>query len=133
MIGGLTVLALGLKHALSATEQRTAHQWDTGSVLVLYGGVVLYLLGLLAFERRIADLTGRSLIVGVALVASSVPLALRVPAVASLAILAAAVCAVVVADRTVFRRRHRRSHGSIFGQGTPRRRVCRRTNSSSIC
>ncbi|PWR06666.1 hypothetical protein DKT69_36425 [Micromonospora sicca] len=118
MIGGLILLALGLKHALSATEERTVHQWDPGSALALYGGVALYLLGLLAFERRGTNLTGRSLILGIALLTASVPLALRVPAVASLAILAAAVCAMVVADRTIFRQRHRRLHRSVAGTAT---------------
>ncbi|MEU6076287.1 low temperature requirement protein A [Micromonospora sp. NPDC047074] len=113
MIGGLILFALGLKLALSATEVSTAAHWNTGSVLVLYGGVLLYLLGLVAFEKRGFDLVGRSAVLGIVLLVAAVPVALRTPAVGSLAILAAVMGAVVLADRTVFRRRHRRLHEQI--------------------
>ncbi|MCP3785420.1 low temperature requirement protein A [Micromonospora sp. A3M-1-15] len=113
MVGGLILLALGLKHALSSTEVSTADRWDTGSVLVLYGGAVLYLLGLLAFEKRAINLVGRSVVLGIVLLVAVTPVALNMPTLGSLAILAAGAGAVVVADRTVFHGRHRRLHGDI--------------------
>ncbi|MGN9777543.1 low temperature requirement protein A [Micromonospora sp. H33] len=115
MVGGLILLALGLKHALSSTEVSTADRWDTGSVLVLYGGAVLYLLGLLAFEKRSINLIGRSVVLGIVLLVAVTPVALGMPTLGSLAILAAGAAAVVVADRTVFHGRHRRLHGDIAG------------------
>ncbi|MEH1101758.1 low temperature requirement protein A [Micromonospora sp. CPCC 205561] len=113
MVGGLILLALGLKQALSATEASTAQRWDTGGALVLYGGALLYLLGLLAFEKRAFDLVGRSVLLGIALLAGTAPLALRLPALGALAVLAGVMAAVVLADQTVFRGRHRRLHGTV--------------------
>ncbi|MGC4790656.1 low temperature requirement protein A [Micromonospora sp. DT178] len=115
MVGGLILLALGLKHALSATEVSTAGRWGTGSVLALHGGALLYLLGLLAFEKRGFNLVGRSVVLGIGLLLAAAPVALHAPALGSLAVLAACLGAAMVADRTVFARRHRRLHEAIAG------------------
>ena len=115
MVGGLILLALGLKHALSATEVSTAGRWGTGSVLALHGGALLYLLGLLAFEKRGFDLVGRSVALGIGLLLAAAPVALNAPALGSLAILAACLGTAVIADRTVFAGRHRRLHEAVAG------------------
>ncbi|SCL32941.1 Low temperature requirement protein LtrA [Micromonospora rhizosphaerae] len=113
MIGGLVLLALGLKHALATTEPSTAHLWDRTHVLILYGGVVLYLLGLIGLERRTIRLLGRSPILGVLLLLTLLPIALRLPVLGVLGLLAAAVASMVLADLTLFGGRHRALHRAV--------------------
>lgn len=110
LIVGLVLLALGLKRALSSVEPATAYRWDDLSLLVLYGGVLLYLLGLVALERRTIRLLGRSPLVGIILVGALVPVAVQLPAAAAVGLLAAILVGTVLADLTVFRRRHRSLH-----------------------
>ncbi|GAB3139862.1 hypothetical protein GCM10027290_09770 [Micromonospora sonneratiae] len=118
MIGGLILLALGLKRGLSATEVTTAHRWDTFSTVILYSGVELYLLGLFALEWRSIRLAGRSPLLGIVLVPALLPLAIHLPVSGALALLAGATTSLVVADRTVFRQRHRSLHGAITPEET---------------
>lgn len=119
MIVGLVLLALGLKRALSSVEPATAHRWDRLSVLVLYGGVILFLLGLMALERRTIRLLGRGPLSGITAVAALVPVALRLPAAGAVGLLAGALAASVLADLTVFRRRHRVLHQMVARVSTP--------------
>ncbi|MEV1329385.1 low temperature requirement protein A [Micromonospora costi] len=113
MIGGLILVSFGLKHALSATEAGTTHEWGSAELAALYGGVVLYLLGLVAFEWRVVRRIGRGPVLGIVLVALLVPAARQATAVASLGILAGALVCVVLAHVTVLRRRHLRLHGAV--------------------
>ncbi|MER7475760.1 low temperature requirement protein A [Micromonospora sp. NPDC000018] len=110
MIIGLVLLALGLKRALSAVEPAVADRWDRLSVLVLFGGVVVYLLGLVALELRTIGLLGRSPLLGIVLVIALVPVAGQLPGAAAVGLLAAALVSMVLADLTLFRRRHRELH-----------------------
>ncbi|MGK5740355.1 low temperature requirement protein A [Micromonospora sp. URMC 103] len=113
MIAGLILVSSGLKHALGATEVDTAKKWDTAGLFSLYGGVVLYLLGIVAFEWRMVRRIGRGPLLGIALVALLAPGALQVGAVPSLGILAGALVCVVLAHVTVLRERHRHLHRAI--------------------
>ncbi|MGR6318280.1 low temperature requirement protein A [Micromonospora soli] len=113
MIVGLVLLALGLRRALSAVEPAAAPRWDRLSVLVLYGGALLYLLGLVALERRTIGLLGRSPLLGIALVIALLPVAVELPAVAVVGLLAAVLVSMVLVDLTVFRRRHRALHEMV--------------------
>ncbi|MFV2084966.1 low temperature requirement protein A [Micromonospora sp. LOL_021] len=119
MIGGLIFFALGLKHAIATiaggpehpwTSTSSEHPWDTVDVVILYGGVLLYLLALVAFEWLSGRLLGRSPILGIALLLGLLPVATRVPALGALALLAVGVVAMLIADRTVFHRRHTQLH-----------------------
>ncbi|MEH1096299.1 low temperature requirement protein A [Micromonospora sp. CPCC 205739] len=110
MIVGLVLLALGLKRALSSVEPSTAHRWDRLSVFVLFGGALLYLLSLAALERRAIGLLGRSPILGMVLIIALVPVAVHLPATATVGLLAAVLVSMVLADLTLFRRRHRELH-----------------------
>ncbi|MFJ6952675.1 low temperature requirement protein A [Micromonospora aurantiaca (nom. illeg.)] len=110
MIAGLILVAFGLKHALGATEIDTAKKWDAPALFSLYGGVVLYLLGLVAFEWCMVRRIGRGPLLGIVLVALLAPVARTVEAVASLGILAGALVCVVLAHVTVLRKRHRGLH-----------------------
>ncbi|WP_189195789.1 low temperature requirement protein A [Micromonospora fulviviridis] len=112
MIAGLIFVALGIHHTLS--ELRVPSETSVEMrLLVLYGGVILYLVGLILFEVRTLRLLGRSPILGILLVGSLAAVAPQVPVLAQLALLTAAVAAMALADATVFRRRHRRLHAEI--------------------
>ncbi|WP_326554289.1 low temperature requirement protein A [Micromonospora sp. NBC_01813] len=110
MICGLIVLALGLKHAVSAATGTADHPWHAASAILLFGGVIVYLGGLVGFQRRALAMLGRSPIVGIVALMALLPLAANAPPLGSLALLLIGVAAMVVADRTVFRRRHRQLH-----------------------
>lgn len=110
MIIGLVLIALGLKRALSSVEPATAYRWDQLSTLVLYGGVLVYLLGLVALEHRTIRLLGRSPLLGIVLVTTLAPVAVRLPPVGAVGLLAAVLTSMVLADLTVFRRRHHLLH-----------------------
>ncbi|MET8833154.1 low temperature requirement protein A [Micromonospora sp. NPDC004540] len=112
MMAGLILVALGLHHTLF--ELRVSSETPAElRLLVLYGGVILYLVGLVLFEVRTLRLLGRSPILGILLVGSLAAVAPRVPVLAQLALLTAAVAAMALADATVFRHRHRRLHAEI--------------------
>ncbi|MET8312332.1 low temperature requirement protein A [Micromonospora sp. NPDC005173] len=110
MIVGLVLIALGLKRALSSVEPATADRWDQLGTFVLYGGVIAYLLGLVALERRTIQLLGRSPLLGIVLVTALLPIAVRLPPVGAVGLLAAVLTSMVLADLTVFRRRHHVLH-----------------------
>jgi len=110
MIGGLIFFALGLKHATATITGGSEHPWTTADAAILYGGVLLYLLALVAFEWLSGRLLGRSPLLGIALLVGLLPVATRVPPLGALALLAVGVVAMLIADRTVFRRRHVQLH-----------------------
>ncbi|WP_446217404.1 low temperature requirement protein A [Micromonospora sp. IBHARD004] len=112
MMAGLILVALGLQHTLSALRLPSETSVEM-RLLVLYGGVILYLVGLILFEVRTLRLLGRSPILGILLVGSLAAIAPQVPVLAQLALLTAAVGAMALADATVFRHRHRRLHAEI--------------------
>ncbi|WP_157744376.1 low temperature requirement protein A [Micromonospora viridifaciens] len=111
MIGGLILLSFGLKEAVGAVGKPAP--LPGLSLLALYGGVILYLLGLLAFEGRTMHIVGRGPLLGLVLLALGTPVAAQVPALAALAILAGLVAVLVLADRTLFRGRHELLHRAI--------------------
>ncbi|QKW13552.1 low temperature requirement protein A [Verrucosispora sp. NA02020] len=113
MICGLIVLALGLKHAVSSATGTADHPWHAASAVLLFGGVIVYLGGLIAFQRRALGMLGRSPVVGSVTLLALLPLAARTPPLGALALLLLGVTAMVVADRTVFRRRHRQLHARV--------------------
>ncbi|MBM0256532.1 low temperature requirement protein A [Micromonospora sp. 4G55] len=110
MIVGLVLIALGLKRALSSVEPATAYRWGLLSTHVLYAGVLVYLIGLVALEHRTIRLLGRSPLLGIALVTALDPVAVRLPPVGAVGLLAAVLTSMVLADLTVFRRRHHLLH-----------------------
>ncbi|MGW5670387.1 low temperature requirement protein A [Micromonospora sp. NPDC003776] len=115
MMAGLILLALGLKKLLGDLRVHPGSETTTPGLepLVLYGGVALYLLGLILFELRTLRLLGRSPVLGLLLVALLAPLAPHLPVLIQLALLTALVGAMALADVTVFRMRHRRLHAQI--------------------
>ncbi|MEH1016687.1 low temperature requirement protein A [Micromonospora sp. CPCC 206060] len=112
MIFGLILISFGLKVALADLGQGAA-QLGARPVEVLYGGVAVYLLGLIGFEFRTDRRWGRSPLLGVALVIVLIPVAAGLPVLGAMAVLAGVVTALVLADYTVFRHRHRELHRRV--------------------
>ncbi|MFI6265578.1 low temperature requirement protein A [Micromonospora sp. NPDC051006] len=113
MIGGLILVAFGLKKALGGAKVGHPDRWDISEPAILYGGVILYLLGLVAFEWRIVRRVGRGPVLGLVLVALLITPARHLTPLGSLALLAGALVCVVLAHVTVLRRRHRQLHRAV--------------------
>jgi low temperature requirement protein LtrA len=91
MIAGIVLLALGIKKAMPHTGEELA----VIPAVALCGGPALYLLAHVAFRlRNVHTLNPRRLAVAVVLIAL-IPLALHVPALASLALVSALLCGLV--------------------------------------
>jgi low temperature requirement protein LtrA len=102
MVAGIVLFALGLKTTLGHVGDELA----TVPAVGLCGGVALYLLAHVAFLRRATGrLFRRRTVGGVALIALA-PLAVVIPALAVLA-LVAGVCWIVVAYEAIRHREHR--------------------------
>ena len=106
MVVGVVVLALGLKKVLEYVGDTEHHQLAdplTGiGLYALYGGVVIYLLGHLAFKWRIAHfLTVDRLVAAIGLLAL-IPVAALVPAVVALLLVTAVMAAVIVYETVHF-------------------------------
>ncbi|HEY0697371.1 MAG TPA: low temperature requirement protein A, partial [Micromonospora sp.] len=113
MVAGLILLALGLRTAIHALAAPGVVVWDGLPRLALFGGVVLFLLGLLAFEARAMGIFGRGAALGTALTALALPLTATAPLLVELGVLAVTAASPVLADYTVFRRRHVALHRAV--------------------
>ncbi|MER7165719.1 low temperature requirement protein A [Micromonospora sp. NPDC000207] len=110
MISGLILLAMGLKQSVRTTAAEDVHPWQGIGALVLFGGVLLYLVGLVGFQRRVLRIWGRGPLLGAATTLVVLPLAALTPPLGSLALLTLTMTVMVVADQTLFRQRHRVLH-----------------------
>jgi low temperature requirement protein LtrA len=91
MVAGIILFALGMKKTLGAVSDPL----DIELAFALLGGVAFYLLGLVAFRfRHIHSINRQRLLLGVALF-GLLPAAVELPALATLAILTALLCAMV--------------------------------------
>ncbi|MFY1703304.1 low temperature requirement protein A [Micromonospora sp. WMMA1923] len=100
LVTGIILFALGIKDLLVETADPTSPPWGEPLggfwILVLYGGVGLYLLGLVGCGlRAVRILRWRSLVAVVVLVLLS-PVAARIPALAALVLLALVCVGLVV-------------------------------------
>ena len=98
MVAGIVLLALGLKKTVAGVED------ELGTVVAsaMFGGAAIYLLAHVAFRlRNIGTVNRQRLVCAVALLAF-IPLAARVPALAALAILTAALCGLVALEAVRF-------------------------------
>ena len=98
MVAGIVLLALGLKKTVGDVE----HELGTVVASAMFGGAAIYLLAHVAFRlRNIGTVNRQRLVCAVALLAF-IPLAARVPALAALAILTAALCGLVALEAVRF-------------------------------
>jgi low temperature requirement protein LtrA len=105
MVAGIVFLAVGLKKVIEYVADTEHHDITdplTGiPLLALYGGVALYLLGLVAFRLRNVRSWNRQRAVTVAVLLALVPLAWQLPALASLGLLATVLVALIGYESTV--------------------------------
>jgi len=91
MVAGIILFALGMKKTLGAVSDPL----DIELAFALLGGVAFYLLGLVAFRfRHIHSINRQRLLLGLALF-GLLPAAVELPALATLAILTALLCALI--------------------------------------
>jgi low temperature requirement protein LtrA len=91
MVAGIVLVALGLKKTLEHVDEPLS----TVPAAALVGGLALYLLAHVAFrERNVRTLSVRRLVTAVVLVAL-LPVAVELPALATLALVTAVMCALI--------------------------------------
>ncbi len=112
MIAGIVLLALGLKEVHAYVGDATHHELSESLALLplaaMYGGVVLYLLALVAFKYRVIRKTSVPRLLVAALLLGLVPVAAQVPALAALGVLAAISVGLIAFE--VIRFSHTREH-----------------------
>jgi low temperature requirement protein LtrA len=111
MVAGIILVALGLKKTLGGVDDPL----DTVPAFALLGGVAVYLLGLVAFRfRHVKSVNWRRL--GLALiVVALLPVATELPALGTLAIVAALLWVLIVVEtRGYGEDRERVRHGDAF-------------------
>jgi low temperature requirement protein LtrA len=102
LIAGIVLFALGLK----TTVDHPGDPLDTVPAVALCGGAALYLVGHIAFLRRMTGRVFRRRTIGAVVLLALIPLAMEIPALAALA-LVSAVCTLVVAYEAIHYRESR--------------------------
>jgi low temperature requirement protein LtrA len=92
MVAGIVLGALGLKKTLG----HVGDSLDTVIAFALLGGVALYLLGHVAFRYRHIHTINRQRLLLALFLFALLPMATNVPALATLAVVAALLCAMIV-------------------------------------
>ncbi|MEU4312806.1 low temperature requirement protein A [Nocardia sp. NPDC024068] len=100
MIAGIIALSLGLKKVLYYVGDSSHHSLTDAlygiPLFALYGGVALYLIGLVGCKAYATGEITVSRVVTIVVLVASIPLAAALPALASLAILCAVLMALIV-------------------------------------
>ncbi|BCB81927.1 low temperature requirement protein A [Phytohabitans flavus] len=96
LVSGVIIFSLGLQRLLSAVIQKSTI--DGWNLISLFGGVILYLVALVAVELRSSRRLDPVSLAGAALLVLLLPVADRLPAIAALIVLTATIVAVVVAQ-----------------------------------
>ena len=96
MVAGIVLFAFGLE----TTLHHLGDALDTVPAVALCGGTALYLLGHIAFLLRTTRRLFRRRTIGAAVLLALIPVALAIPALATLA-LVSAVCAAIVAYEAI--------------------------------
>ncbi len=114
MVAGIVFLALGVKKSIAHAD----HALTLVPALALYGGVALYFAGHVLFRLRSLGSLSRPRLLVMAAMAAGVAAGTRIPALASLGLVAAVCTALVVWETIVYRewrdrlRRERDAHSS---------------------
>jgi low temperature requirement protein LtrA len=96
LVAGIVLTAFGLEEVLAHTDEHL--HWETA--VGLCGGIALYLLGLVAFRRRQKGDWNRYKPVCAALLLVLIPIATKIPALATLAIATALLALLVAREHT---------------------------------
>jgi low temperature requirement protein LtrA len=106
LVAGIIVMSLGLKKVFEYVGDTSHHELSDPlhgvGLIALYGGVVLYLLGHLGFQRRTLGHIGWTRPAAVALLLVLLPVADRVPALVALAMLAVVCVGLMVVETVVY-------------------------------
>jgi low temperature requirement protein LtrA len=98
MVAGIVLLALGLKKTIAHVDDELA----TVEAVAMLGGTALYLLAHVAFRWRGVHRFSTGRLVCAAILVALVPLAVRIPALATLALLAVLLAALIVYETIAF-------------------------------
>jgi low temperature requirement protein LtrA len=98
MVAGVVLLALGLKTTLA----HVGDPLEVEAAVALLGGTALYLLAHVAFRLRVVRTLSRQRLLCAAAVVALLPAALELPALATLALLAAELIALIVYEAVRF-------------------------------
>lgn len=102
MVAGVVLLALGLKKVLEYVGDGAHHELSDPlkgvGLYALFGGVALYLLGHVAFKLRALRTFATARAVAAAAILAAIPLAVRLPALASLGLLVAVVVVLIASE-----------------------------------
>jgi low temperature requirement protein LtrA len=102
MVFGIILLSLGLKqvlaHLVSVSGGQDPTPLEPIHLRVLYGGVVLYLLALLAFQARTIRVVHARSVVPVVVLGGLLPVADRLPPLAALALLSTVVVVATIVE-----------------------------------
>jgi len=98
LVAGIVLTAFGLEEVLAHTDEHL--HWETA--VGLCGGIALYLLGLVAFRRRQKGDWNRYKPVCAALLLVLIPIATKIPALATLAIATALLALLVTREHTKY-------------------------------
>ncbi|MFG2103219.1 low temperature requirement protein A [Micromonospora echinaurantiaca] len=110
MILGIILFALGLKRTLAAIAESASaglrERVDALDVVLLHGGVIVYLLAVLGFQRRTLHWTSRFQVVSLVVLAALVPAGAALAPFGALALLVVAIVLIATVD-TLRMRQHR--------------------------
>jgi low temperature requirement protein LtrA len=98
MVAGIVLLALGLKKTIAHVDDELA----TVEAVAMLGGTALYLLAHVAFRWRGVHRFSTGRLVCAAVLVALIPLAVRIPALATLALLAVLLAALIVYETIAF-------------------------------
>ncbi|MEV5765242.1 low temperature requirement protein A [Micromonospora sp. NPDC052213] len=120
MIAGIILFALGLKRVLTNIAEPTVPSFEDAlsgaEVYVLYGGVILYLLGVQGFERRAVRRSDWFQVARIVLLTALIPVADRLSAIAALTLLVLVATALIVAQSIRTRQLRRRVRTSRLAE-----------------
>jgi low temperature requirement protein LtrA len=123
LVAGVVLLALGMKKVLEYVGDTEHHDLADPlkgvGLYALYGGVVLYLVAHVAFKLRTTRILSIARLVAAAVLLALVPLAARLPALVSLAMVAAVTVALAAFETVRFAEHRDRIRHAHTGHGQP--------------
>jgi low temperature requirement protein LtrA len=111
MVAGIVLAALGLKTTLA----HVGDALDTVPAVALVGGVGLYLLAHVAFRWRLFGSLGRERLVAGVVVLALFPVAVELPALATISLVLAVLCALIAYEVTRFAATRERVREELAG------------------
>ena len=111
MVAGIVLAALGLKTTLA----HVGDALDTVPAVALIGGVALYLLAHVAFRWRLFGSFGRERLVAGIVVLALFPVAVELPALATISLVLAVLCALIAYEVTRFAATRERVRDELAG------------------